>query len=149
MHNYEIRPLDETNVDWFANVASVNMFTDELKRPDMINMQRIYLLSNQFIENGTAFVVSKDGNNCGAIGGFLTENLFQPSIRTLAEIVWYVLPEYRNSRAGYLLLKAFEKRGRELADEITLSILPSSSVNTETLNRMGFTLSELAFRKGM
>jgi hypothetical protein len=73
--------------------------------------------------------------------------LFNPDIKTLAEIFWYVSPEHRQTRAGALLLLAFNKKAEEVADEATLSLLSSSEIKIESLEKRGFLLSEFAFRK--
>jgi hypothetical protein len=146
--NIQIELLNEDSMKWFVETASVNMLTHELKRPELIDLDRIYGLALEGIKNKSAFVALKGDEYCGAIGGLLHDNLFNPKIKVLTEIFWYVLPEYRKSRAGILLLNAFDKRASEIADEATLSTLPSSVVNNKSLSKRGFNMSEFAFRKG-
>lgn len=132
---------------WYVEVAGVRMLTDELKHPEYINLNNMYALAAKAMEEGTTFI-AKDGDKCvGALGSILTSNLFNPDIKTLAEIFWYVLPEYRNTRAGAMLLIEFEKKAKEVADEATLSLLPSSTISVDTLEKRGFALAEFGFRK--
>jgi len=145
--NYEVRLLDESSLNWFTDVAAVNMLRYELNRPELVNMRNIYHLANKGLRDKTAFVAYKNGEMCGAIAGLLSPNLFNPDILTLVEIFWYVPEEYRKTRIGYLLLKAFEECGNRLAHETTLSILPHSEVRIESLAKIGFNFEELSFRK--
>lgn len=147
LHKYEVEDLQIGDVYWFVNVAAVNMLQEELKREELINIPHLYNLTMKGVNEKTAFVVKKDGILVGALGSLLVPNLFNPEYSTLAEIFWYVLPEHRNSRAGLLLLNAFERRACELADDATLSLLGSSAPKPSTLEKRGFILSELAFRK--
>lgn len=144
---FTVGVLQEQDLYWFTEVAAFNMFVDELKRPELVDLERMYEITNNMLSGGTAWVVKCDGENVGAIGALLTPNLFNPRITTLVELFWYVLPEYRNTRAGVLLLKAFEEKGEECADESTLSLLPSSEVNIKSLEKREFLLGEFAFRK--
>jgi hypothetical protein len=143
----EIVPLDKSNREWFTEVAAVRMLTDELKRPLLVDLDRLYYLAMQGEKEGTAFLAKQGDVYCGAIGGILHNNLFNPKFKTLTEIFWYVLPEYRKGRAGYMLLKQFDERAKELADDVVISLLPSSEVNVNSLAKKGFILNEQAFRK--
>lgn len=144
---YVVKVLDTDTLHWFINTAAVNMLIDELDRPELVNLERITELANKGREEETAFVVFSHNIPVGAIGGVVIANLLNPSITTLAEIFWYVLPEYRSTRVGFLLLKALEERAKEVANELTLSILPHSEVNIDTLEKRGFKFEELSFRK--
>ena len=144
---YRVEVLQEADLLWFSEVAAVNMLTYELQRPELICLPQIYTLALKGMESKTAFVVKQDDEPVGALGGILVPNLFNPELTTLAEIFWYVPPEYRNTRVGGMLLLELERAGEELADEITLSLLPSSTIKMETLEKRGFKLSEFGFRK--
>lgn len=143
----KIVDLDDSNIEWFIETAAVNMLTDELKRPELINLDRIYSLAKKGMEDKAAFLAKHGDVYCGAIGGLLHGNLFNPDHLTLAEIFWYVLPQYRNGRAGYMLLQAFDKRASEIANDSVLSLLSSSEININGLEKRGFKMAESSFRK--
>ncbi len=146
-HKIEIINLDDSSLEWFIETAAINMLKDELKRPELIDLDRLYSLSLKGMKDGTAFVAKNGSSYCGVIGGLLHENIFNPKYKTLTELFWYVLPEYRNGRAGLMLLKAFDNRAKEIADDSTLCLLPSSQVNIGSLEKRGYKLNEYAFRK--
>lgn len=144
---YTVDKLSFEMLPWFVEVAAVNMLKDELKKPELVHLPELYRLAKVGMDWGTAFVVYDGSVPVGALGAILTDNLFNPEYKTLAEIFWYVLPEYRETRAGFLLLQAFENRGKEIAYDMTLSLLPQSPVNIKALEKRGFAFEELSFRK--
>lgn len=147
MSKYTVENLSEQTINWFVETASVKMFTEEMHRPELINIPNLYKVTQACMDNGVVFVVKDEYQPVGAIAGLLVNNLYNPEMTTLSELVWYVLPEYRQTRVGALLLKSFIEHGEEVADETTLSILPSSNVHFESLKKRGFNLEEFAFRK--
>lgn len=147
MSKYTVEVLSDKDVDWFVEVAAVGMLEDELKRPELVNRRHLYTLTQKVVEDGTAFIAKCDGVCVGALAAMLVPNMYNPNLKTFAELFWYVLPEYRATRAGALLFSAFESKGSECADEAVMSILNTSHVNVSTLNKRGFQLGEYAFRK--
>lgn len=147
MSKYTIETLTDIDVDWFVEVAAINMLEKELKRPELVNKAHLYLLTQKVVAEGTAFIVKCDGTCVGALASILVPNMYNPEIQTLAELFWYVLPEYRNTRAGALLFSAFDDKGEDISDEAVMSLLGGSSVNIKTLEKRGFLLGEHSFRK--
>lgn len=142
---YTVDYLQIEDIPWFVEVASYHMLHDELKRPELYNREHLYNLAYKGCLDKTGLVAKVDGECVGGIAGLLVPNMFNPLMTTLAELVWYVLPEYRHTRVGAMLLKAFD--GLNVSDETTLSLLPTSEVNVKTMNKIGFNLEEYGFRK--
>lgn len=142
-----IEPLTRSTLKWFIEVASVRMLAEEVKRPELINLDGMYSVGATILEDDTGFIAREGDGFVGAIAGVLTPNLFNPDLTVLAEVMWYVLPEYRKTRAGLLLLNAFIEKGEQEADETTFSLLKESPIKTETLEKRGFQLSEFSFIK--
>lgn len=142
---YNVEKLSNSNIKWFVETAGVNMLTNELKRPELIDLNTLYALADKMMGGSTGWVVTKAGEPVGALGALLVPNIYNHSFITLAELFWYVLPEHRNGRAGILLLDAFDQHADLHADDATLSLLPSSEVRS--LDRRGFKLCEKAYRK--
>lgn len=123
------------------------MLSEELMRPELVNLKSIRDLAKMGMDNETAWVIKKDNQYIGALASLLVPNMFNPEITTLQEVMWYILPEHRKSRAGYLLLKQLEITGEKFADEILLSTLSTSEINNATLEKRGFIHVESSFRK--
>lgn len=99
-----------------------------------------------FMENGLVFVAEKETiGRVGFIVGAITPHLFNPTLKVLAELLWWVDPIHRKSRAGYLLLKEFIDWGKKNVDWMTFSLQENTPVKEETLKRFGFRLLERAF----
>ena len=142
-----VEVLTEDYLPWFVEVAAVNMLEDEVGRPELVNLEALYHLARQGMETKTAFIAKNGYTPVGAIGGLLIPNIFNPRFTSLVEVFWYVLPQYRNTRAGLLLLNAFTEVGGDLADETTLCLLNDSELRIKTLEKRGYMMSEFAFRK--
>lgn len=148
MSKYEVKLVEPEDFDWCVQVAAVRMIKEELRRPELVDIPTLYLLVNKMYEDKTAIIVKVEGEYAGGIGGYLHPNILNPDIATLAEMIWYVLPEYRNSRVGALLIKAYDEMAKNSpAHEATLSLLNASPVNYASLEKRGFNVEEQAFRK--
>lgn len=147
LRKIEVEVLTEKHLHWFVDVAAVRMLSEELKRPDLVNKQALQALSEKTIEDGTSFVATCSGVPVGALGSLFTPNLYNPDLTILLELFWYVLPDYRTTRAGALLFKAFDDKAKDCADESVLSLLPHSAVNLSTLAKKGYNMEELCLRK--
>ncbi len=147
MSKYTIHVLTEGDRDWFINTAAISMLTDEVKHPELVNIPHLNVLTDKVIEDETAFIAKSDGVCVGALAAILTPNLYNPELKTFVELFWYVLPAHRNSRAGLLLLSAFDKKGESCSDFSAMSLLGDSKVNIKTMNKKGYSLTEYAFLK--
>lgn len=137
--------MGEEHLDWVVDVASRRMLCEEVGRSELFNEKNVLGLARKVVDSSTGFVVTVNGEPAGVIAGLLIPNLFNPELLTLAEFIWYVLPEHRKGRAGWLLLAAWESLAR-MSDvhDTTLSILPSTTV---ALEKQGYRMVEQSYRK--
>ena len=99
-----------------------------------------------FIERDLVLIAEKETHGqIGLLIGAITPHLFNPDIIVLAEMLWWVPPAYRKTRAGYLLLEEYVRWGKENVDWITFSLQHDTPVNESTLNRFGFRHVEEAY----
>lgn len=143
----ETQLLNEEHLEWFVEEAAVAMLTREVCRPELVNIPHLYSLAKTTMQQGTSWIVLDKEKPVGALGSLLVPNTYNPELTSLVELFWYVTDECRMTRAGFLLFKTFEQKAKESADEAVLSLLFSSKVRTETLEKRGFIMEELAFRK--
>lgn len=83
----------------------------------------------------------------GFIAGSLAPHPFNPSVRTLSEVFWWVRPDRRGSSAGARLLDRFLAVGEEKADWIVMTLEAKSPVDPASLERRGFRLHERSYLK--
>ena len=99
-----------------------------------------------FIDGHVLLIAEREGfGPVGLIGGVVTPHLFNPDIRLLAEMFWWVDEAHRGTRAGLMLLNAFTDWGKTHADWITFSLETHSPVKVETLVKRGFKVKETGF----
>lgn len=142
-HNIRVEILTPEYKDWFVNVACVRMLTEEVKRPELVNIDHLYSL----LDRTMCLVALKEDIPIGATAFTITPNLYNPNIVSLVELFWYVLPEYRKTRAGFLLIKELENTASQIANDLIISILPHSDINIKSLEKRGYKLEEYALRK--
>lgn len=142
---YSIGFLDYSHIVWAVEVAAKSMLVEEAKRPDLVNTPHLYKMAEKIINEQTGLVVFKNGEPVGCIAALLSPNPYNPEVKTLVELFWYVVPEHRKGRAGYILLNNYIRLAEEISDEATLSLLATSDVNTSSLEKRGFKLKEFAF----
>lgn len=147
MPKYTVEHLTDVDMEWFVETAAVKMLTDEAGKPEYVNIPNLYSLASLGAIAGTAFVAKCDGVPVGALGGIVSGNPFNPDIKTLTEVFWYVLPEHRNSRVGLMLLNEYMNKAEQVADESTLSLLSTSKVNNASYEKRGYMYTEQTFRK--
>jgi RimJ/RimL family protein N-acetyltransferase len=102
----------------------------------------------RLMDQGVVLVAenSATGELMGTIGGTINFHLFDPDRLVLAELWWWVAPEYRGSSAGLRLIQAFRERGLQDVDLVTMSTLETTHPGVgEHLERMGFQRREQAY----
>lgn len=146
---YRVGSLTHSDYIWSVEVAATRMLLEEVKRPELLHKENLYRLVDKMIVDDTALIAYKNDEPVGCIGALLVPNTYNPDIATLAELIWYVLPEHRKSRAGFMLLERYIQLAKEVSDEATLSLLVGSEVNFNSLAKRGFKQEELAFRMNL
>lgn len=81
----------------------------------------------------------------GFIAGVMIPHFFNPKIRVLAEMFWWVSEEHRRTRAGAMLLSDFTAHGKANADWITFALEEHSPIEDRSLVKRGFKLKERSF----
>lgn len=145
MSNPTVRLATRDDKEWVVTVAAKNMLNEEAGRPEYYSYEDCAALFDLGMATGVILIAEKDGQPVGCISGLLHNNIFNKSITTLAEIFWYVLPEHRNGKAGLLLLNTFSEMGKQMADEIYMSLLDKSDVSHRMMERKGYTLREVGY----
>lgn len=110
------------------------------------NRDHLEKLLVHIVTEGIIFVTEKDENLTGVIGGLKIPNIYNGDLMTLVELFWWVPEDYRKTRAGYLLMKAFEEAGSDV-DSITFSSMDFSPINEDALIKRGFKKRESSFVK--
>ena len=82
----------------------------------------------------------------GLIAGVVTPHLYNPEVRVLAEMFWWVVPAHRRTtKAASMLLDEFISWGKKNVDWITFGIQEKTPIKEDSLIRLGFRLQERAY----
>lgn len=91
------------------------------------------------------FIGLKDNEPAGFIAGMITPHHFNPDIRQLAELLWWVPEQFRNTGVGMKLFEAFLEYGKANCDWITFTLEHNSPINDTFLVKRGFAMTEKAY----
>lgn len=146
MHRVECRRAKVEDIDWLV---------DQLRQFSQFYKTNPPLFTNeQFVKAGLVELIAKhvmivaESNQApiGFIGGSLGPHTFNPSVVVLAELFWWVQEEYRQSRAGFLLLKEFMDFGKANATWVTMCLIEGRSpIKEQSLIKRGFSLYERSY----
>ena len=130
------------DLDWMLNelrafdaffASRVSLFPDD--------EHAVGVLVGLILEH-VVFVAESDKVPVGFIAGVLAPHFFNPAIRHLSELFWWVVPSARGTSAGARLLARFESVGRARADWITMTLEADSPVNPSAMLKRGYRAKE-------
>lgn len=123
----------------------------ELMR-DCDNAEYINKLYHHIILGGGIALIAETDKVIGMIIGVKDQNIWDPNMRILRELVYWVEPEHRNTTAGYRLLKEYNKQAQELVDEGKIKLFTMTKmVNSPDLDfsKFGYTKTEEVWVAGV
>jgi hypothetical protein len=92
------------------------------------------------------FLVAQRGQDLlGFVAGYKTLHPFNPKIRCLTEIFWWLDPKHRGSRASLMLLDAFTDYGKEHCDWIVFTREKHSPFAAKHLEKRGYGSQEVNY----
>lgn len=116
------------------------------------NEEYINKLFHHVILGGGVALIAEDKNVAGMIIGVKDQNVWDPEIKVLRELVYWVEPEYRGTTAGYKLLLKYNKLAQELVDEQKINMYTMTKmVNSPDLDftRFGYKKTEEVWVAGV
>lgn len=81
----------------------------------------------------------------GFIAGIVSPHLYNPAIRILCELFWWVSEDFRLTPAAALLFSEFVRWGKENCDWITFGVTETTPIKETSLLRRGFQLQERSY----
>ena len=88
-----------------------------------------------------------DGELNGVVGGIVSGNIWNPSVKQVDEIIYYVKPEVRGSSLGWKLIKRYDDATKDYP-LATLKLMHNSPDLTKHYNRLGYEALERTFMRG-
>lgn len=87
----------------------------------------------------------KSTRTIGFIGGYFIHHPFNPTVKMLSELFWWVDEEYRGCGAGGKLLRQFIHVGQAAAHWIVFGLSTNTPVKESSLLKLGFKKSETSY----
>ena len=142
-----LRPANDSDVEWLFLMCEDFAAFYQSKISLAGNRDYGILFLQDLVAKHYVRIALKDGHRVGFIAGFVSPHHFNPDIRQLAELLWWVMPEHRNSGAGAALFMDFVKFGETECDWISFTLENNSPVNDNFLIKRGFKATEKAYLK--
>jgi GNAT superfamily N-acetyltransferase len=75
------------------------------------------ILAHIFAGLGRIFIAERESQVTGMLIAVKNNNIWDPSLRVIDELAYWVDPEHRGSRAGYQLIRAYQLWAEELRSQ--------------------------------
>lgn len=143
----QIRPANEGDLDWLVGeLRDFDTFYKTKKR--LFGDESIVRAKlREAIHYHVCLIAEKseDFTPTGFILGLLRPHFYNPDIRLLSELFWWVVPRYRHTISASLLMDEFIAIGKAEADWITLNMSPWTRIKKRSLQQRGFEVSDQVF----
>lgn len=119
---------------------------------DCNDEQYINKLYHHIILGGGLALVAEMDQPIGMIIGIKDQNIWDPELRILRELVYWVEPEYRNTTAGYRLLKEYNKQAETLRETGKIKLYTMTKMTNSPdidFSRFGYTKTEEVWVAGV
>lgn len=112
------------------------------------SLRKTTLLVSSCVTQGLAWVSVKEGEIVGCLFAQEQVNIFSDTDKEIHMLGLYVKPEYRNGSVGGRLLITFDKECQSRDIKVTwVSAQHTSELKNKSLQKLGYTLSELTYKK--
>ena len=123
---------------------------EEMRNCD--NEEYVNKVFHHIILGGGVALVAEEQQPIGMIIGIKDQSIWDPDIKILRELVYWVEPEARGSSAGYRLIKEYNKRAEEMRENDQIKMYTMTKmVNSPDLDfsRFGYQKTEEVWVAGV
>jgi hypothetical protein len=142
----KVRPATHEDFDWL--LVQLRAFNTFFNSRHQLYGEEQYIVSafTTLMKDHLVLIAESDEHGqMGFIAGLVSPHFFNPNIKSLNELFWWVDEKHRHSRAGLMLLNAYTEWGRKNAQWITMTLEHDSPVADRTLLKRGYLLKERNF----
>jgi hypothetical protein len=114
------------------------------------DVEHLGRLAFTFINNGHVWLAFDGEEAVGILVSIMEPNIWNPRHKQMRELIWYVVPEKRNSTVGGRLFKQYCLKGDELKSQGKITAYFTSMMSSTQpcdLERRGFRLTEQTYIK--
>lgn len=152
----KVRVANKFDLPYFLNLIHRINDNDELGdivQGELDDEHLNVLFATVLAGAGICYIAEHDDETIGMILGIISPNMWAPKYLFLHQVLFYVEEDYRNTRAGYLLFKEFDKECEKMVESkrihhFTLS-MPKTLLDMD-FEKYNYELSEKTWiKKGM
>jgi hypothetical protein len=110
-----------------------------------VDEEHMNILFNTILHGGGIALIAESDQPIGLVVGIVNENLWVPKMYMLTQILLYVDEEWRDTKAGYRLLKEYNVATQELIDtnRIEMSVIHAAEpLHDIDFSRFGYKMAE-------
>lgn len=114
------------------------------------DVEHLGKLAFTFMQHGYVWVAIKDEEPVGMLIATVEPNMWSPKNRQMRELIWYVLPEHRQTSIGGRLFAEYCQQGELLLEQAKIDGYFTTHMTTTKpidLERRGFKLKEMTYLK--
>jgi hypothetical protein len=129
----------------FLNETSYNQAAEASK-----DVEHLGRLAFTFINSGYVWLAFDGEEPVGLLAAIMEPNMWNPKIRQMRELIWYVVPEKRTSTIGGRLFKQYCLKGEELKSQGKINVYFTSMMSSTQscdLESRGFRCTEKTYIK--
>lgn len=129
----------------FLNETSYNQ-AEEASR----DVEHLGKLAFTFLQNGYVWLAFDGEEPVGMLAAVMEPNMWNPKVRQMRELIWYVVPEKRKSTIGGRLFKQYCLKGEELKQAGKINVYFTSMMTSTQacdLESRGFRCTERTYIK--
>lgn len=140
-----IRKANKFDLPYFIHVGKKVQDMNFIPHGKTVDETHFNVLFNTILHGaGLAYIAESDGP-IGIVVGIVNENLWVPNMFVLTQVLLYIDDEWRNTKAGYKLLQAYNSGTEEFIKDgrIEMSVIHASEpLHDIDFTRFGYKMSE-------
>jgi len=140
-----IRKANKFDLPYFIHVAKKVQDMDFIPEGKEVIEKHFNVIFNTILHGGGIALIAESNEPIGIAVGTINENLWVPQMYMLTQILLYVDEEWRNTRAGYKLLQAYNEETEKLIKKgrVEMSVIHAAEpLHDIDFGRFGYKMSE-------
>jgi len=140
-----IRKANKFDLPYFIHVAKKVQDMDFIPEGKEVIEKHFNVIFNTILHGGGIALIAESNEPIGIAVGTINENLWVPQMFMLTQILLYIDEEWRNTRAGYKLLQAYNEETEKLIKEgrVEMSVIHAAEpLHDIDFGRFGYKMSE-------
>lgn len=140
-----VRDARATDIPWMLEELKTFSEFYGSRHPLFPEERTSRILLEELIVHELIWVAEERDEPRGFLVASLTPHPYNPELRMLSCLLWWVRPEARGGRAARALFDAFQAYGRAHAQWIVMTITKDTPINPSSLEKRGFVPREVSY----